>query len=376
MPLNPRIKFILEIALLLGTAAAMAIIISFGLTVYLGGSSHPTVAVTTGSMLPIYNGFQDGTNDPIYPFRGDILLVRKVPVESIEVGDVIVFETTGPPDEPVVHRVIDKWLENGNYNFKTNGDNRDDPDPWIISGEDVYGVVVIRIPHIGWFLLVVQTTVGKIIILALAILLLFVGNDSEEKKDKSIVEKTEEQKVSDSTRINFVKKTIKSRKGIYSVLIFLILLTFIASNLIGSLISPPSVNLYSYNTHSEEKIDNLLESTNVNPYTISKLYEPWSRGTNSTQTVHFFPVQIEICSGGLFNNIEKIEIITHVNGTEAIYRWNMVYNFIGTRVFKGAIIATLNGSGNYSATVSLGIYTRGLLASPDRSITFPLILQS
>lgn len=354
----------------------MAIIISFGLTVYLGGSSHPTVAVTTGSMLPIYNGFQDGTNDPIYPFRGDILLVRKVPVESIEVGDVIVFETTGPPDEPVVHRVIDKWLENGNYVFKTNGDNRNDPDPWIISGEDVYGVVVIRIPHIGWFLLVVQTTVGKIIILALAILLLFVGNDSEEKKDKSIVEKTEEQKVSDSTRINFVKKTIKSRKGIYSVLIFLILLTFIASNLIGSLISPPSVNLYSYNTHSEEKIDNLLESTNVNPYTISKLYEPWSRGTNSTQTVHFFPVQIEICSGGLFNNIEKIEIITHVNGTEAIYRWNMVYNFIGTRVFKGAIIATLNGSGNYSATVSLGIYTRGLLASPDRSITFPLILQS
>jgi signal peptidase I len=386
LPLNSKLKFILEIALLLGTAAGMAIIISFGITAYLGGSAHPTVAVTTGSMLPIYNGFQKSSNSEIYPFRGDILLVKKVPVESIELGDVIVFDTPSVP-EPVVHRVIDKWLENNSFYFKTNGDNNDNPDQWIVLGKNVYGVVVLRLPHVGWFLLVIQTTAGKILVLALVILLLFVGDDSEEEKDKTIPEEKEDQNFPPSnvenTRLQKIKdiasKTIQSKKRIYAILILLIFSTFICGNLIGATNSSPSVNLYSYSISTEEKINNLLESTETSTHTIStsfNSYNTWDHGENSTQKAHFFPVQLEIRSGGLLNNIEKIEILTQANGTEGLYRWTIVYNFVGTRVLEGGIIAFLDGAGTYNATITLIVYSRGLVASPDQSLTFPLILQS
>ncbi|MFX0183763.1 MAG: signal peptidase I [Candidatus Hodarchaeota archaeon] len=379
MPLNSKLKFILEIAILLGTAAGMAIIISFGITAYLGGSAHPTVAVTTGSMLPIYNGFQDDTHSEIHPFRGDILLVRKVPVESIELGDVIVFNTSSVP-EPVVHRIIDKWFENNSYHFKTNGDNNDFPDQWVVSGKDVIGVVVLRLPHVGWFLLVIQTTAGKILILALVILLLFVGDDSEEEKNP---EEKKDQKFSPSkvgkTKLQKSKdiafKTIQSKKRIYSILILLIFSTFISGNLISATISSPSVSLYSYSTGTGERIDNLLKSTESSPYTISTSNK-WDHGENATQTAYFFPILIEIRSGGLLNNIEKIEIITQANGTEGLYRWTIVYNFVGSRVLEGGIVAFLDGAGTFDATITLSVSSRGLFASPDQSLTFPLVLQS
>ena len=158
----------------------MAVVITTGISFYSGGISDPIVAVTTGSMLPFYNGFQDGEKDPINPFRGDALLIKKVPIDSINVGDVIVFNISSLED-PVVHRIIAKWQENGEYFFKTNGDNRDDPDGWTIAGEDVIGLVILRIPHVGWLWLAVKTTFGQLIVLVIAILLLFVGNDSEEE---------------------------------------------------------------------------------------------------------------------------------------------------------------------------------------------------
>ena len=74
----------------------------------------PNVAVSTGSMLPIYNGFQDTEVSEIYPFRGDILLIKKVPLDTLNVGDVIVFDTLSISD-PVVHRIVAKWQNDTNF---------------------------------------------------------------------------------------------------------------------------------------------------------------------------------------------------------------------------------------------------------------------
>ena len=93
LPLDPKYKSLFESVVLLGSAIVLVIIISISFTTFLGNSSMPNVAVSTGSMLPIYNGFHDNTYAPMYPFRGDILLVKSVPVSDLEVGDVIVFDT-------------------------------------------------------------------------------------------------------------------------------------------------------------------------------------------------------------------------------------------------------------------------------------------
>ncbi len=321
----------------------MAIALSFGITIFLGGSKHPTVAVTTGSMLPIYNGFQDDEYTDIYPFRGDILLVKKVPIESINIGDVIVFDTPSVSD-PVVHRVVAKWEENDTFILKTNGDNNQYVDSWEVPRDNIHGVVVLRIPHIGWFLLVVQTTLGKIIILALAVLILFIGDDSEEAIGKRIV---------------------KKKRYIYAVLTSIIIILFLGSNLLSSFLYPPSVKLYRFDDEFREA--NLI----VSPSPLSSR-NGWEEYAN--QTAYFFPIQIEIQSGGIFNNIDRIEI--RVNETKGIYRWNTVYNFVGTRVFKGAIISMMNSSTTVIASISVSLYSRGLFASSPQFMTFKISLRS
>lgn len=346
----------------------MAIALSVGITIFLGGSSHPTVAVTTGSMLPIYNGFQDDENTDIYPFRGDILLVKKVPIESINIGDVIVFDTPSVSD-PVVHRVVGKWEENDMFIFKTNGDNNPNVDSWEVFGDKIHGVVVLRIPHIGWFLLVVQTTFGKIIILALAVLVLFIGDDSEEdapstEKEKKVVRQQDSSNL--ISYINAIGKRITQKKSyLYAVLAFLILVLFLGSNLLSSFLYTPSIKLYRY--EDESRIANLIMA----PSPLTSGYG-WEEHTN--QTVYFFRIQIEIQSGGIFNNIDRIEI--RVNETKGIYRWNTVYNFVGTRIFKGAIIAVMNRSTIITASVSVSLYSRGLFASSPQFTTFTISLHS
>lgn len=362
----------IELVLLLISAVIMAITISIGLTFLLGGSSHPIVAVTTGSMLPIYNGFQDNDGTDIYPFRGDILLVKKVPIESIEVGDVIVFNTTKVSD-PVVHRVVAKWQHDGEYFFKTNGDNNLLPDTWedqegSISGDKVYGVVVFRIPHIGWFLLVVQTTIGKILILALAVLILFVGDDSNEETQANIEEQNVSHKKDSSIFLKLftIGKSISRKKSYtYSVLALLIIILFLGNTILSSFLSPPSIRLYRL--EDESRTANLIMAPS--PLTIGSKWED-----NFNQTTFFFPIQIEIQSGGIFNNIDHIEI--RVNETKGLYRWTTVYNFIGTRVFKGAIIAMMNENTVSFASVSVELFSRGLLASPPQTFNFSIELIS
>jgi len=415
MPLNRRVKVGIEIGFLIGTAIVIALGVSIGFTAYLGNPKHPHVAVTTGSMMPNYNGFfESDYDDDIKPFQGDILLVRKIPTSSIKVGDVIIFNTTKITDD-IVHRVVAIWEENGTYYFKTKGDNNDQPDNWdVTTGDDIRGVVVFRVPHIGWFLLVVQTPLGRILLIALAFLVLFIGDEKEdeeeEKSETNLVnqnkgessyeqkkldedEKTQELGMKNTNmtpQLYYLKfsgfardistKIIHSKKYFYSSLALLIIIFFLVSNLFYGMTSSPSIKLFPLN--DESKTQNLLLSTNSSLQTLSitqnrdfRSYR-WFQEDNTSET-YLFPIQIEIRSGGIFNNINKIEIISRVNETEGFYQWDIVYNFIGTRTFKGGIIAFLNPvTGVYFADISLTLYSRGLLASAPKVFEFPLNLDS
>lgn len=362
---NTRMKGGLELVVLLIIALGMAIALSSGLTIMLNGATHPTAAVTTGSMMPIYNGFQDTEQTAIYPLRGDILLVRKVSPASIQIGAVIVFDVS-QVSEPVVHRVIDKWAENETYYFKTNGDNRKDPDTWKVQGKDIFGIVVVRIPYIGWFLILFQTTPGRIILLGSAVFLLFSGNGSDE-----------EEKILRTTN---VPPRRKKHKGTYIRvgLVLLPIFIFLGNNLVAAFTSPPSVMLYSMPGTSSSPSQNLLDSTEDDLITLllpSSLYR-WNQAEQLSETVFFFPIRITILSGGLFNNIDSVEITTTVLGRQALYRWTLVYNYIGIRTFEGGIIAHISGKGIFNTSISLDYYSRGLFASPPHSTTFPLELDN
>ncbi|PWI46367.1 signal peptidase I [Candidatus Heimdallarchaeota archaeon B3_Heim] len=407
MPLDRKYKSIIESGILLGSAILLAIFIALSLTNYLGNSSMPNVAVSTTSMMPIYRGFQDGTESDgtLYPFRGDILLVRKVPADTLEVGDVIVFNTPAVSD-PVVHRIVARWRNVSDYIFfKTNGDNNKPPDIWIIGEDDVIGLVVIRIPHIGWFLLAMQTNLGKILILTLAGLVLFgeeifnsLGLSKNKKEREKITTDTNNQEIGNNDtkmQSKSISSIIRKKESTYVLLGLAILIMFTTSNVLASVSHSPSIDIFGINdsTESNSLLDSSLNSliTLNNPSKWTGLYQrdvssyfevPYFNKSDTPQRgylypifidfpqkVSFYPISIKLRSGGIFNNIDYFEI--RVNQTKGLYRWTIVNNYIGIHTIKGGIISQINGT----VEISIYLYTRGLFASSPLIYTFPIFLQ-
>jgi signal peptidase I len=96
--------------------------------------------------------FKNGFN------TGDIMVLFGFKPEKVGVGDVIVFRSTNQNQaEPIIHRVIKVWQEDGMYYYKTKGDHNSDTHSFEATiGEDrVIGKAVFRIPFLGnikiWF---------------------------------------------------------------------------------------------------------------------------------------------------------------------------------------------------------------------------------
>lgn len=101
----------------------------------LGGSASYVIVDGT-SMEPTY---RDG--DLVIAYAG----------ASYDVGDVIVYDAPVRDTESqdlefnVVHRVVDR-VEGG---YRTQGDNRGEPDGWIAADDAVYGSVRLHVPYGG-----------------------------------------------------------------------------------------------------------------------------------------------------------------------------------------------------------------------------------
>ncbi len=161
---------IIVTVILLGVAFSGAFFIYFIMKLALN-TDTPMVVVVSGSMEPNL-------------YKGDLLFLRGVNPETIKngtiegkEGDIIVFDARGlgwghAPTEPIVHRVIDKKYDNGWF-FKTKGDANSNPEPVWIPETSIFGVVVGRIPYIGW-VKIVLTDSGLLIPLLVIISVLLV----------------------------------------------------------------------------------------------------------------------------------------------------------------------------------------------------------
>jgi signal peptidase I len=78
---------------------------------------------------------------------GDLAITQPVPVESLQVGDVIAFRPPGA-DTPVLHRITSI----GDGTITTRGDANPVDDPWRIrlAGTTAYRLVTV-VPFVGWF---------------------------------------------------------------------------------------------------------------------------------------------------------------------------------------------------------------------------------
>ncbi len=81
--------------------------------------------------------------------KGDLMVLTGY--GKVNVGDVIVF--SGAASEPIIHRVVRIYDNNGKTYFQTKGDNNPGSraDELDISQDRYLGKALFRIPFLGWF---------------------------------------------------------------------------------------------------------------------------------------------------------------------------------------------------------------------------------
>lgn len=96
--------------------------------------------------------------EPVYSV-GDMVIVRVMGADGIQVGDVITFNPASDGEAHLTHRVVEK-LENYNGTgvtcFRTKGDANNSEDTFLIDESRVIGVVQFHIPALGYVVRFIQ----------------------------------------------------------------------------------------------------------------------------------------------------------------------------------------------------------------------------
>ena len=181
----PRKKLIISIVMI-SIAFFGSFFVYFILQVSLN-TETPVVVVVSGSMSPHIN-------------EGDLLFVQGRDPQDIrngsaieQNGDVIVFNAWGlpgwpsAPRDPIVHRVIGKWLDGDTWYFQTKGDANPIQDPVPVPENRVLGVVIGGIPFIGWVKIVLTDSgliIPLLVIVSALLIITIIWDIIKEDKEK------------------------------------------------------------------------------------------------------------------------------------------------------------------------------------------------
>ena len=94
------------------------------------------LAVHGGSMAPVLHS-------------GDAVIVRKVPVRILAVGDIVTLPGLDPWKPTVTHRLIARSRDEGAISVTTKGDASAGSERWLLDAEDQVGRLVVRVPTLG-----------------------------------------------------------------------------------------------------------------------------------------------------------------------------------------------------------------------------------
>lgn len=143
----------------------------------------------------------------------DAIIIQRKEADELKVGDIITFTSSDPRYSglTITHRIvgIEKSKKEDIY-FRTKGDNNNSEDSALVSYQNIYGKVILRIPKIGyiqyvltnaygWVLLIVIPCLG-IVIYDIIKLFKSIKNSIKPKK----IEKKNQQKQDDSDDIEII----------------------------------------------------------------------------------------------------------------------------------------------------------------------------
>jgi signal peptidase len=131
------------------------------------------LAVTVGPKFLPYQALvvRSGSMSPTIP-TGSIVFYHKENASAVKVGDIIVFQKPGTTNEKVTHRVFKiSNGANGKF-FTTKGDANGAPDDWQIPAVGTGWVASFHVPTIGYILAGLESTLGRLLLLAVPAALL------------------------------------------------------------------------------------------------------------------------------------------------------------------------------------------------------------
>lgn len=129
-----------------------------------GVSKNPlfnTYVIVTESMVPTIN-------------VNDVIVVKRAKKNTLTIGDIITFSSNNMYMKglTVTHRVVGKKLDvDGNYIYRTKGDNNSLEDTALVNLDNIYGKVIFKIPKMGYVRNFIASTFGFILSIVLPVLL-------------------------------------------------------------------------------------------------------------------------------------------------------------------------------------------------------------
>lgn len=179
----------------------------FGLQVALN-TEVPIVIVVSGSMEP---NIREG--DLLFVMGTNPELIKNGTAEDKN-GDVIVFDArelwVGAPEEPIVHRVVGKYLVGDTLYFRTKGDANSLPDQAPVPESRILGVVIGGIPYIGWVKIVLTESgllIPLLVIISAFLVISIIWDIFQEEDDND-----DRKKINDKNQKYFEKQPPKTNE--------------------------------------------------------------------------------------------------------------------------------------------------------------------
>ena len=168
----------------------------------------------------------------------DIIVDQRVDsVNDIKIGDVITFISTSSisANKTITHRVIDIVVDKeGNYQYKTKGDNNLSPDLAYAEYDNIIGKVIFKIPQLGRIQFFLANQGGWLIAVVIPALIIIIKDvmkifklakinkkaegivegtkieDEEEKKKRQELELTRKKHLKDKFRLKFKNEEVET----------------------------------------------------------------------------------------------------------------------------------------------------------------------
>ena len=106
---------------------------------------------------------------PTIKVEDAIIILREEP-EQLKVGDIITFNSSDPRYSglTITHRIVGiEKSKDENLLFRTKGDNNNSEDTALVSADNIYGRVILKIPNIGYIQYVLTQSYGWLLLVVI-----------------------------------------------------------------------------------------------------------------------------------------------------------------------------------------------------------------